>query len=61
LRLSTKLKSGKSSRVVATTAGAGKWGRPERAFLVGIEYPTRVRASGSERLGADTAEYYERA
>jgi len=48
LRLSTKLKSGKSSRVVATTAGAGKWGRPERAFLVGIEYPTRVRASGSE-------------
>jgi GTP-binding protein HflX len=48
LRLSTKLKSGKSSRVVATTAGAGKWGRPERAFLVGIEYPIRVRASGSE-------------
>ncbi|HTM88616.1 MAG TPA: GTPase HflX [Terriglobales bacterium] len=48
MRLSTKLKSGKSSRGVATTAGAGKWGRPERAFLVGIEYSTRVRAKGSE-------------
>ena len=48
MRPSTKLKSGTSSHAVATTAGAGKWGRPERAFLVGIEYPTRVRASGSE-------------
>jgi GTP-binding protein HflX len=48
LRLSTKLKSGKSSHAVATRAGAGKWGRPERAFLVGIEYSTRVRAKGSE-------------
>ena len=48
MHLSTKLKSGKSSHAVATAAGAGKWGRPERAFLVGIEYSKRMRASGSE-------------
>jgi len=48
LRLSTKQRSSKSSRAAATTAGVSNGGRPERAFLVGIDYPTRARASASE-------------
>lgn len=43
MRLSAKLKSGK-----AAAAGAGRWSHPERAFLVGIDYPTRTRGGGRE-------------
>ncbi|HKW24447.1 MAG TPA: hypothetical protein VJN48_01605, partial [Terriglobales bacterium] len=48
MRLSGKLKSGKSPRAPASHAGAGRWGRAERAFLVGIDYPTRARAGAGE-------------
>ena len=48
MRLSGKLKSGKSPRAPASEGGAGRWGRAERAFLVGIDYPARGRAGAGE-------------
>ena len=44
MRLSAKLKSTGGGLPSSEGSGPGRWGKPERAFLVGIDYPARGRA-----------------
>ncbi|HKT68366.1 MAG TPA: GTPase HflX, partial [Terriglobales bacterium] len=48
MRSSGKQKAGKSPLAPASQGDAGRWGRAERAFLVGIDYPSRTRAGAGE-------------
>ncbi|HLK32340.1 MAG TPA: GTPase HflX [Terriglobales bacterium] len=48
MRLSAKPTAGKGARQHTSAVVGGRWGRPERAFLLGIDYPARQRARENE-------------